>query len=525
MSVFMRAGVLTSAVALLPVLFSGGLFAQTVVDEIEPNDPCANAQLVEVDTLPFLVTGSFDSTEVHSDVDFYRINGTPGYEVTVTLEGQATGMGSVHDPYLGFFDDSCGLLAVNDDDGSTLNSRLVITVPDSGEYILGASVCCDYLFEGGGIGTYTLSAFEPTLIQSIAGRIIDADSLTALLGDDFPYASASLYRCNDFGCYQWVNAQPAGSDGTFLFTTDYMGFALTAGSYAVNVSAQWYESSWFGPYQVYEDEAADLGDLALVPMEMIGFITGRLIDAIHETPLPGNSPPFASVAIERCEEWGCYPLLSYIPTDDQGIFYVNGQAAGITPGTFRVVAYADEYYPLASDTFTLGDKESADLQNLPMTPLSIAFGEVTGCDVLPLGGTCRFSVQISNRGAGRYRGEAWALVRYFSQNFPYGMSSFQIGRVGAENPNPVRVNLGEDRMTTLEYKLDIPGVVSEGISLCVSVNIGRDPDPQFDTTGNHLLFCAVTQQDGELQRLSRKDSKRLLRQKYVMENGLDANAR
>jgi hypothetical protein len=116
-------------------------------------------------------------------------------------------------------------------------------------------------------------------------------------------------------------------------------------------------------------------------------------------------------------------------------------------------------------------------------------------------------------------------VRYFSQNFPYGMSSFQIGRTGAENPNPVRVNLAEERWTVLGYRLDIPRRVPEGISLCVSVNVGRDPDPQFDTTGNHLLFCAVTQQDGELQRMSRKDSKRLLRDKYLMGDGRNVPGR
>jgi len=494
-------------------IYFGSLFAQDQIDEQEPNHPCEQAQVLGEAPLPFFIPGSLDSTESEPDVDFYRINGQPGQLVTITLEGQATGMGTLSDPYLGFFDESCQLQAINDDDGSTLNSRLMMTVPESGEYVLGASQCCDYWFTGGGIGSYTLSVFEPALIQYISGRVIDADTLNPLPGDTYPYASVSLYRCNDDVCNQWVNSLATAPDGTFMFTNDYMGLPLTAGTYVVNVSAQWYEWSWFGGFEVLEDEAAEIGDLALVPMAMIGFITGRLVDALHDTPLPGNAPPYAMVDIERCEEWGCYAVAGGLPTDDQGYFYVDGRTYGLSPGTYRVLARADDYYPLASDPFTLGDKESADLQDLPMMPLPIGFGDIVGCDVLPMGSVCKFSVGITNRGVGRYRGEAWAIVQYYSQTFPNRMTWFQIGRKGAENPNPIRVNLGEDKWMNLSFSLEIPESVPEGTVLCVSANIGRDPDPQFDASGDRLLFCAITQQDNELIRLSHKDSKRLLRKK------------
>jgi len=497
--------------ALTGALLVGDLQAQTQIDEQEPNHPCADAQVLGEATLPFFVPGSLDSTYENPDVDFYRIIGQPGQLVTVTLEGQATGMGTLGDPYLGLFDELCQLQAISDDDGSTLNSRLTVTIPQSGEYVLGASMCCDYWFTGGGVGTYTLSVFEPVLIQHIAGRVVDADSLEPLPGDAFPYTGVALYRCNDYGCNQWVNSQASGPDGTFLFSSDYMGLPLTAGSYAVNISAQWYEWGWFGPFEVLEGEAAEWGDLPLDPMELIGFITGRLVDALHGTPLPGNAPPFAVVDIERCEDWGCYAVVGGLPADDQGYFYVDGQTYGLGPGTYRVQARADDYYPLTSDPFTLYDKESADLQNLPMTSLPIGYGEVVGCDVLPLGGTCNFSVQITNRGEGRYRGEAWVIVRYVPQTYPNIHTRFQIGRVGADNPNPIRVNLGDDKSMTLAFKLEIPSNFMEGTSLCVSANVGRDPEPQFNAHGDRLLFCAVTSMDGGLTRLSYKDSKRMLR--------------
>jgi hypothetical protein len=498
--------------ASIGVYFSS-LSAQDQIDEQEPNHPCEQAQFVGEAPLPFFIPGSLDSTEQDPDVDFYRITGLPGQLVSITLEGQATGMGTLSDPYLGFFDESCQLQAINDDDGSTLNSKLVVTLPDSGEYVIGVSQCCDYLFTGGGIGTYTLTVFEPVLIQYIAGRVVDSDTLSPLPGDSYPYAGVSLHRCNDFDCNQWVNSQATAPDGTFMFTNDYMGMPLTAGIYVVNVFAQWYEMGWFEPFEVLQGEAADLGDLPLVPMAMIGSITGRMVDALHNTPLPGSTPPFTMVDIERCEEWGCYAVIGGLQTDDQGYFYVDGETYGLSPGTYRVMARADDYYPLASDPFTLDDKESIDLQDLPMMPLPIGFGEIVGCDVLPMGGVCKFSVAITNRGEGRYHGQSWAIVQYFSQTFPNQMNWFQVGRAGAKNPNPLRVNLGEDKWMNLGFSLEIPQFVPEGTALCVSVNVGRDPYPQFDASGDRLLFCATTQQNNELVRLSYKDSKRLLRKK------------
>lgn len=503
MSLLIRALIPALSLFLLPL----GISAQ--IAEEEPNNPCSAAQFLGDPGLPFSVIGSLDSLPEAPDVDFYRVAGVPGQFIRIDLEGAVTNMGDLTDPYLGFFDSACNLLAVNDDSG-TLNSRLTVAVPDDGIYVLGATNCCDSEFLGGGVGSYTLTVSEPVLLGSIAGRAVDGETLLPLPGDAPPFAWVELRSCDDFGCFISVNSQAAGSDGRFLFTTDYNGSPLSAGTYEIGVFANLYSPATFGPFEVADDQDIDVGDVPVMPVELIGAVSGRLVDALDGSPLPGDSPPFAWVQLERCEDWGCFPVAG-TPTDTQGFFRIEGSAYFLSPGTYRILGQADDYYPLPGEPFFVGDGEDVDLGELPLTPLPILFGEITGCDVLPLGGVCDFSVNITHRGPGRYRGEAWAIVRYFSVEYPNLATRFQIGRMGSQNPNPQRVNLAEGKQTTLGFKLAIPASAPEGTYMCVSANVGRDPAPQFDAAGDRLLFCATTQADG-MRRLSGKESQRQLRQ-------------
>ncbi len=102
------------------------VFGQSLEDE--PNHPCPTAQNFGVVALPFTLNGSLDSTPESPDVDFFGFTGTPGAFLRVDLEGADTGKGTLEDPFLGFFDSACNLIALNDD-SDTLNSRLVFAIP------------------------------------------------------------------------------------------------------------------------------------------------------------------------------------------------------------------------------------------------------------------------------------------------------------------------------------------------------------------------------------------------------------
>lgn len=232
--------------------------------DIEPNNSCQAAQDVGTVSQRFTLDGDLDSS-LNPDVDFFRFTGTPGLLATIDLEGQGTGKGTLSDPYLGFFDSNCNLIALNDDSGGYLNSRLEITIPADGVFVLAATRCCDsgfYGTYGGGSATYQLTITPVQYIGSISGRATDAFTQKPLRGDIAPFAFVRLLRCETYGCFD-VAGQNAGSDGRFLFETDSNGALLRTGNYLVVVSANQYHPSETDQFTVNEGENASTGDVAL----------------------------------------------------------------------------------------------------------------------------------------------------------------------------------------------------------------------------------------------------------------------
>jgi hypothetical protein len=237
-------------------------FAQGI--EIEPNDPCSVAQDVGEVALPFTMSGNLDSTDQVADVDFFRFSGAPGFRVRVDLEGAVTGKGTLEDPVLGFFDAACNLIEVNDDGGVGLNSKLALTIPDDGVFILAATAYPDFGFLGGGVGNYEITVAPFLAIGSISGRIVDALSGSPLPGDTEPFAFVRLLRCEEDGCFD-VSQLPADQEGRFLFDRDFSGQPLEVGTYQVVAFANQYFEAQTDPFAVGENEERDIGDIPLEP--------------------------------------------------------------------------------------------------------------------------------------------------------------------------------------------------------------------------------------------------------------------
>jgi hypothetical protein len=208
----------------------------------------------------FVVDGNLDSS-VTPDVDFFRFSGTPGQAASIDLEGQSTGMGTLGDPFVGFFDSNCNLIALNDDSGS-LNSHLEITIPNDGIFVVGATVCCDGGFNGGGNGTYRLTITPVQYIGSINGQVTDAVTHKGLRGDVAPFAYVRLLQCGIFGCFD-VNGQSADNRGRFRFETDSGGAPLRTGEYMLIVSADQYQTLQTEPFSVGVDQNHNAGSIAL----------------------------------------------------------------------------------------------------------------------------------------------------------------------------------------------------------------------------------------------------------------------
>jgi len=482
-------------------------FAQGV--DVEPNNPCVMAQDVGIPELPFTIPGSLDPNDGVPDVDFFRFADAPGRLVQADLLGATTGAGTLGDPFLGLFDDACNLIAFSDD-ANGLDSRLLFEVPDDGTYVLGVTGCCDIQFEGIAEGSYLLALSAPTLADSISGRLVNERDGLPVSGEGPAFASVQLLRCIDGACFDFVGFQNVDNNGGFRFDSSTIGSPLLAGTYQIQASANGFDALATDAFEIFEGQALDLGDLALAPFSLIGSVSGQLVDAVDGTPLMGFAPPFAIAQLERCEDFGCSVVVN-LQTDDQGRFRFDGLQFFLNPGFYRISAFADDYRPTSTDTFFVDEFEDVDAGVIPLRPEPIQFGEVKGCEIPAGDGLCEYSVQLRNRGLSRFKGEAWSTVDYFPNAVPFRTSRFQVGRVGTTNPMPENLNLGAGESTVLTFRLDIPGNLPDFSTICATVTVGRQPNPQFRNSGDRFLFCAVTQ-SGRVETLSGKEGRKQWRE-------------
>lgn len=469
----------------------------SLAQEVEPNEPCTQAQDLGAVTFPFSLAGELAPIGDIADIDFFRFTASPGAFLRADHQGATFGNGSLPDPLLGLFDSSCNLLNQNDDSGS-VDSRLFFTVPADGTFILAATAFPDFAFQGGGEGgTYLLSVGETASIESISGRLVSDRDGTPVPGSEPFFAGVQLFRCFEGSCFEFVNFHSPDANGEFRFESNFNGDRLQAGTYQIQVNANGFDFFVSELFDVPADVAFDLGDVVLTMQSFIGSISGRVVDALGGQLLTGQSPPFAVAVVERCEVFGCFGIVGN-PVDDQGRFNFPGLLHGLSPGVYRVSATADDYQQTLTEQFFIGDGEHVDFGNIAITPFPIQFGEVRGCELAPGGGLCEFSIQITNRSGQRFRGEGWSTVDYFPNEAPFRSSRFQVGRIGAEFPLPERINLRRGQSQQLTFQLFVPGDLPDFSTICATATVGQNPRAHFNNQGDRFVFCAVTQA-GELR--------------------------
>lgn len=478
--------------------------------DLEPNNPCPVAQDVVTPFLPVAIAGGLDAIGGAPDIDFFRFSGVPGEFIRADHQGATTGVGTLGDPLLGLFDADCNLIGVNDDSG-TLDSRLTFAVPDDGIYVLAATAFPDFEFVGAGEGSYLLTVSSLQAADSISGRLVSALDGTPIPGDSPAAAFVQLFRCgSEEACYEFIQFQQADSAGNFLFDSDFTGNPLLSGIYQVQAGANGFEFLATDAFEVSEGQALDLGDIALTPLQLIGSVSGRILDAIDGTPLIGFGPPFATAVLERCEDFGCFGVVGQ-PTDEFGRFHIPGALYLLAPGTYRVTASAEDYQPQTTVQFTVEDSENADIGDILLTQNPIQFGAVHECEIPPGGGPCVYGVEVRNRGPGRFIGAAWSTVEFFPNEFPFRSSRFQVGRAGATNPMPQALNLRAGQTALLQFRLEVPLGVPDNSTICATATVGTRPAPQFQNIGDRFLFCAV-KQSGHFELLPEKEGRKRARE-------------
>lgn len=496
--------------AALAVLFAMPTFVSAQGVDTEPNNSCPTAQDVGTQGLPYDISGNLAAFPGVPDIDFFRLSGEPGSYVLVNHRGSWNGFGTLSNPLLGAFDDACNFIALNDD-FSDFDSQLVLQVPASGSYVLAATSVPDYSFAGSESGgTYILSVKPVSVADSVSGRLISARTGAPLSGGFPTHAGAYLFTCTPAGGCDIINFSQADDNGGIFFSSRYDGQPLLAGSYQIQAFASGYENLIVESFDLADGESLSLGDLELTPLNLIGMVAGRLLDSIDGSPVRGNSPPYASVYLEQCDDFGC-GFLGYAAPDDFGNFVIDGALYQIPPGTYRLVAFAEDYQQTILGPFDIAAFEDVQVGDVLLTPFPIQFGQVVGCDILQAGATCEFGIDILNRGPGRFSGEAWATVYYFANDYPYRAVQFQVGRRGAADPRPEKVRLRAEESSELRFALDLPIGVPDNSTICVTSAVGSGRYPQFATQGDRFLFCANAD-SGNFSMLSGEVGRKRLRE-------------
>ena len=471
---------LTASALMLGVSLTAasGAWAQ----EVEPNNTCAAPQNLSASALPFALQGSLDTPPGTPDIDYYRFTAAPGSLIQIRLDGAPTGGGTLADPYLAVFNTSCSLLAYNDD-WNGMSSGLDFTVPAGGTFVVAATSYGDWSFTGtgGSAGTYRLSLQAQAVARAVGGRLVDLETGAPLVD-----ISVGLVRCDATGtdCHNFIGWARTDAQGAFRFENGSWSLysPLLAGSYEISVSTPGYVAQRV-PVTLVDGQDLDVGTISVEPYPTAGSISGRLVDEVSGQPLSGATAPWARVDLIHCPFWGCYTWRYGQTVGTDGTFRFTGFPNYLLPpGDFFLVAYADQYQETQSQTFHVEDDQHYDSGDVRVKSNPARVTLVQSCGAIPAeGGTCRFTMRVTNGATTRMEGESWAMVQGNDIGSSVQETTFSVG-------SPRALSLAPGGSVDLALSFEVPGEVSNGATVCVKGFASQRPH-KFNTLGGHDLFC------------------------------------
>jgi hypothetical protein len=245
---------------------------------------------------------------------------------------------------------------------------------------------------------------------------------------------------------------------------------------------------------------------------LIGSIKGRITD-IFGNPLRGNADPFAFVRLLRCDEFGCFDINAQA-TDNEGrfLFEKDLNGAPLRAGNYQLIVAAYQFREGQSEQFAVVEAEDLDIGDFALTSFPVRFSEIQPCSVPANGGTCNFSVKITNGLSTRLSGKAWSIASAAWIGSFTDVTAFQL--------NPLRdVKLDPGRSATLRFQFRVPGSVADGATICASAYVGQKPSPFFKPVGMILLFC-LTKGAGGLTLMSPQEAQATSQQMQMLKRDL-----
>lgn len=483
------------ALTMVLVLFGIGYIPQAfAIQETEPNNECTSAQDLGTVALPLTIDGTINVDEVNiRDDDYFKITTTPGDTIAIEYNEPAFAV-----PFF-TYDSSCNQIQGSQDFGS-FRGRVRLTVPGDGIVILSVN----YSSNSPAIYPYqiTVSHYDP-YIGTISGRVINADT-------GAPWqegTNVNLCRIEGDTCNQ-TSQTILDSQGNFSFTgpitnppgegseTSSNPPPVESGTFSIEISARVKDGTTNTiSFTVAANENKDLGEIRLQPFVFITIrsISGRVVDAVSGTPLPGNAEPFARVFLYRCDSLGSVScsLVNSRLADSEGRFRFteNNRFGSVNPleaGLYSIGVAANQYSPLVAGTTVFEvntPDENRDVGDVRVQPLPVKFSNKVPCTTVSAQrGKCEYTVTITNGLATAFSGETWSIVNATGTGSPSNSTSFQTG-------SPSRLTLKPGGSRTVKFSFRLPNTISNNANICADVYVGKRPNAASNIVGQTNVFC------------------------------------
>jgi hypothetical protein len=222
--------------------------------------------------------------------------------------------------------------------------------------------------------------------------------------------------------------------------------------------------------------------LTIAPLQVIGSISGIVTDVLNGRRLSGDAVPFAYVRLLRCEQSGCWDLVAQNVSSDGSFHFDQNSGVTLQPGTYMIIAAADQYQYAQTEMFTVEADENYNAGSIALTSYPIRFSDTQICSVPSNGGFCDFSVKITNGLATKFVGKAWSMIDANNIGSFTNFTSFQTDS-GRD------ISLDPGRSMVLRFRFQVRGSVADGAVICTTAFVGQKPGIFFNVTGLRNLFC------------------------------------
>lgn len=187
-----------------------------------PTTPVSDDYAAAVTTTGAVVVGGLAAgrIEAANDSDWFRVTLTAGHIYRFDLEGQASGRGTLEDPYLRLRDSTGTQIAAYDDGGAGVNSRGQFTAATGGTYYLAAS------------------SYDPDLVGSYQLSVTDLTPATTLPNQQLLSAASYILRSTTGAAVSDIAQKLAAG---VLTTTTMIGELIKAADATTSVATLSYE--------------------------------------------------------------------------------------------------------------------------------------------------------------------------------------------------------------------------------------------------------------------------------------------